>query len=235
MKLRDISEMVREIIEVSPDTLLNTDVAHALVQDIQDVQTVYRPIAATGKKAALLPWLAFSFEPFSGLIEPFNVYPARFWAMQRIHRQPSGLPELVTHVDRELPSASQPIEPDLYASFSHSSKVETLIRKTGKDPASLRFFHRGNLMLPDRATLPAEYCLPGIAEALPEGYPEDGIPGLVDVDGESVLFLGELVFYNQYRTPDRARLRNFLLNCVAVSTVARYVRERVRKSVRAAG
>mgnify|MGYP007096624697 CR=1 FL=1 len=235
MKLRDVSEVVREIIEVSSETLLNTDVAHALVQEIQDVQTVYRPIAATGRKAALQPWLAFSFEPFSGLIEPFNIYPGRFWAMQRIHKQPSGLPELVTYVDRELPGASQPIEPDLYASFSHSDKVETIIRKSGKDPVSLRFYHRGNLMQPDRTTLPAEFCLPGIGEALPEGYPEDGIPGLVDLEGESVIFLGELVFYNHFRTPDRVRLRNFLLNCVAVSVVSRYVRDRVRKSMRSAG
>ncbi|MEZ4434338.1 MAG: hypothetical protein R3F65_18190 [bacterium] len=231
MRLRDISERVREIIEVSPEALFGETTMHALVQDIQDVQTVYRPIASSGRKAQVVPWLSFSFEPFSGLIEPFNIYPGRFWGLQRIHRQPSGLPELVTHVARELPSASEPIEPDLYASFSHSPKVETVLKKAGKDPASLRFFHRGNLMLPDRTTLPAEMCLPGIESALPEGYIEDGIPGIVEMDDERLLYLGELIFYNQYRTPDRAKLRNFLLNCVAVSVVLRYVRDIVRKSM----
>ncbi len=233
MRLRDISERVREIIEVSPETLFGKNVMHALVQDIQEVQSVYRPIASGGRKAGVVPWLSFSFEPFSGLIEPFNIYPGRFWALQRIHRQPSGLPELVTHVARELPSASDPIEPDLYASFSHSPKVETVLKKTGKDPASLRFFHSCNLILPDRTKLPAEFCLPGIESALPEGYIEDGIPGLVDLDEQRMLFLGELIFYNQFRTPDRAKLRNFLLNCVAVSVVLRYVREIVRKNMAA--
>ena len=230
MRLRDVSERVREIMETAPETLFGMGVVHALVQDIRDVQSVYRPIASIGRKAGVVPWLTFSFEPFGGLIEPFNIYPGRFWALQRVHRQPSGLPELVTHVTRELPSASQLIEPDLYMSFSNSPNVETIIKRIGKEPATLRFFHHGNLMLPDRTTLPAEYCLPGIESALPEGYVEDGIPGLVELDGERRLYLGELVFYNQFRTPDRAKLRNFLLNCVAVSVVLRYVREIVRKT-----
>lgn len=231
MRLRDISEQVREAMETQSEALLGVEAAHALVQDIQDVQTIYRPIDAAGRKAGLVPWLTFSFEPFSGLIEPFNIYPGRFWAMQRIHRQPSGLPELVTHVERELPSASEPISPDLYASFSNSPKVQTVIRTLGKEPIRLQVFHKGNLMEADRTSLPAELCLPGLAEALPEGYPEDGVPGVVDLDGTPMMFLGELVFYNQGRTPDRGKLRNFLLNCVAVSVVARYVREIVRRNL----
>lgn len=231
MRLRDISERVRELIEVDPENLFGGQVSHALVQDIREVQTVYRPIATMGRKGGVVPWLTFSFDPFSGLIEPFNIYPGRFWALQRIHRQPSGLPELVTHVAREVPKASQQIHPDLYASFSNSPKVETIIKRTGKDPASLRFFHRGNLMLSDRTTLPAELCLPGIEPALPEGYVEDDIPGLVDLDDIPALFLGELVFYNGFRTPDRGKLRTFLLNCVAVSTALRYVRDIVRKNM----
>ena len=232
MRLRDISEQVRNLIESDGETLVGADSAHALIQEIRDVSMVYRPIKTSGKRSELLPWLSFSFSPFPGLIEPFNIYPGRFYAMQRIHRQPSGLPELVTHVARELPGASQPAAPDLYASFSHSPKVETVVKKAGKDPVELRFFHRGGLMLPDRSVLPAEFCLPGIGEALPEGYPEDGIPGLVEQDdGSSLIYLGELVFYNQGRTPDRRKLSNFMLNCVAVSTVARYVRGVVVKSM----
>lgn len=231
MRLREISERVREVLETQPETLFGEDAVHALVQDIQDVQTVYRPIESSGRKTDLVPWLSFSFEPFAGLIEPFNVYPGRFWALQRVHRQPSGLPELVTHVERELPSASEPIWPDLYASFSHSPKVQTIVKQSGKDPVTLRMYHRGSFMEPDRSSLPSDFCLPGIAEALPEGYPDDGIPGMVDLDGEQVIFIGELVFFNQGRTPHRGKLRNFLLNCVAVSVVSRYVRELVRKSI----
>ena len=59
-------------------------------------------------------------------------------------------------------------------------------------------------------------------------------PGVVELDGQPLMYLGELMFYNQGRTPDRARLRTFVLNCVAVATVARYVRDVVRKSLPAA-
>ena len=231
MRLREISDRLQEIMEADPEALIGGGDPHALVQEIHDVQSLYRPVASGRKKGGLVPWLTFSFEPFSGLIEPFNIYPGRFWAMQRIHKQSSGLPELVTHVTRDLPSASQPIAPDLYASFSHSPKVETIVKKDG---GTLRFFHRGNLIMPDRGTLPAERCLPGIGEALPEGYIEDGIPGLVDLDKTQLIYLGELEFYNQFRTPNRTKLRNFLLNCVSVSVVARYVRDVVHKSMPAA-
>ena len=238
MRLRDISEQVRELMEVHPEVLMGDSVAHALVQNIQDVQTLYRPTSVGGRRSALGPWLTFAFEPFNGLIEPFNIYPGRYWAMLRMHKQPSGLPELLTHIARDLPSAATHVEPDFFLSFSNSPNVDTIIRRVGKEPASLRFFHKGNLPLPDGTALPAEYCLPGISEALPEGYPDDGIPGPITPEGgETSLYLGELIFYNQFRTADRAKLRNLLLNCVAVATVARYVREHVRKAgvVSAAG
>ncbi len=235
MRLRDISELVRAHIESDPERIFGGEIVHALVQDIQQVHIVYRPISSSGKKAGTVPWLVFNFQPFDGLIEPYNIYPGRFWAMQRIQRQPSGLPELVTHVERDLPGTHNPIAPDLYTSFSHSPKVESIIKRTSKDPAALSFYHRGNLMEPDRSTLPAEQCLPEIGLALPEGYPEDGIPGLVDLDGTQVIYLGELVFYNNFRTPDRAKLGNFLLNAVAVATVSRYVRQIVKKGISAAG
>ena len=233
MRLRDIADLVQEALEADPESLFGGQVAHALVQDIREVQTVYRPVDTVGKKNDLVPWATFSFEPFGGLIEPFNVYPGRYVAMQRIHKQPSGLPELVTFIDRELPGAGTPAAPQLYTSFSNSTKVETIIKKIAAEPLTMRLFHRGALMMPDRTVLPAEYCLPGFAESLPEGYIDDGIPGLVDIDGGQALFLGELRFYNQGRTPDRPRLRNFLLNCVATATVARYVRDLVNKSLAA--
>lgn len=234
MRLRELSERIRETMENDPEGIFGMQGMHALVQDIRDVATVYRPIDTQGKRDELLPWISFSFEPFAGLIEPFNVYPGRFWAMVRVHKQPSGLPELVVHVTRELPGAQTPSAPDLHASFSNSPKVETVVKKAGKDPIQVRLYHRGALMLPDRTSLPAEYCLPGLGEALPQGFEEDGIPGVVEVDGQPLMYLGELMFYNQGRTPDRARLRTFVLNCVAVATVARYVRDVVQKSLSAA-
>lgn len=234
MRLREISELIREQIENGPEMLFADDVPHALVQDIGNVQTVYRPVAPVTRKEQVLPWLALEFMPFKGLIEPFNVYPGRFWALMRMHRQPSGLPELILHVERDLPTASSPIHPDLYVSFSNSPRVETVIQRSGKDPATLRFFHKGNLLQADRSTLPADFCLPGFQEALPDGDVEDGIPGVVDdPKWGRLIYLGDLVFYNQFRTPDRSRLANFLLNCVAVAVVARYVRDIVRKSMAA--
>lgn len=227
MRLRDISNLIRDLVEADADRFLDGSVPHALVQDVQEPQLVYRSAESTGRKSDLVPWLTYSFEPFSGLIEPFNVYPGRYWAMQRIHRQPSGLPELVTHVTRRLPSANESVAPDLYASFSHSSRVESIIKKG--EESSLLMFHRGGLMESDRSTLPRPDCIAGIAEALPEGFIEDNIPGIVDVDGEPAIYLGRLVFYNGFRTVDRVKLRTFLFNCTAVATAARYVRSQVRK------
>lgn len=226
MRLREISELVRDVLEGDPEAFLAGE-AHALIQDVQDVHTVYRPIANGRRNAKAMPWLTFSFEPFGGLIEPYRIYPGRFWALTRVQRQPSGLPELVTHVDRELASSSKAIEPNLYTSFSHSPKVQTIIEKEGKNPAMLRFFHRGALLGPDQIRLPTEACLDAIGMALPEGYVDDDVPGVVERDGERMLYLGELKFYNDFRTADRSRLRDFIFNNVATAIVARYAIEMV--------
>jgi hypothetical protein len=77
MRLRDISEVLREQIENGPEALFHGDVPHALVQDIRSVQSIYRPVAPATRKEQVLPWLALEFMPFKGLIEPFNVYPGR--------------------------------------------------------------------------------------------------------------------------------------------------------------
>jgi hypothetical protein len=231
MRLRDISERIREVLETDPARFIGGHAPHALVQDIQEVQTVYRPVVGATRSGELLPWLAFTFEPFSGLLEPFGAYAGRFWALVRMHRQPSGLPELLVHATRELPSASEAVAPDLFASFSHSPKVESIIRKRPGEDDGLLVYHSGALLDPDRTLLPAEFCLPGLAEALPEGFVEDGVPGITDLDGRKVLYLGDLVFYNGYRTADRTRLRTFVLNCVAVALVSRYVRDLVRKGI----
>lgn len=231
MRLRDISEQLRELLEGGPEALLSEGDDHALVQEVQSVQSVYRPIAAGGRKEGLVPWAAFSFMPFRGLIEPFNIYPSRFWGLVRMHKQPSGLPELVVHVARELPSASALLSPDLTVSFSNSPRVDTGIEKIGREPAILRFFHSGALTDINGKVLGAEYCLPGFTEALPEGVLDDGIPGLVASDAGQRLFLGDLVFYNGFKTVDRTKLRHFLMNCVAVAIVSRYVRDIVRRNL----
>jgi hypothetical protein len=231
MRLRDISEQIRELLEGGTEALFSDEVQHALVQEIQDVQIVYRPIAPGGRKDNLVAWTAFSFMPYRGLIEPFNIYPSRFWVLLRMHKQPSGLPELVCHVARELPSASTLLSPDLVVSFSNSPRVETAIEKAGREPAILRFFHAGTLMDSQGNALAAQYCLPGFLEALSNGDVDDGIPGLVGEGESQRLYLGDLVFYNGYKTIDRGRLRHFLMNCVAVSVVARYVRDILRKNL----
>ena len=79
--------------------------------------------------------------------------------------------------------------------------------------------------------LGAEYCLPGFNEALPQGDVDDGIPGLVAAEVGQRLYLGDLVFYNGFKTVDRGRLRHYLMNCVAVAIVSRYVRDIVRKNL----
>ena len=231
MRLRDLSNRVSEVMEGSGEALVGPETVHALVQNIDDVQTLYRNVESSGKSGGLVGWLTYSFEPFGGLIEPFSIYPARFWALQRIHKQPSGLPELITHVARDLPVPVDTLKPHVYMSFSHSPNVETSIETVEKEPAVLRFFHSGNVLETNRSVLPRDFCLPGVEQALPEGFIEDGIPGLVGEGDEQKIFMGDLVFYNQGRTPDRAKLSNFLLNNVAVGLVLRYVRDIVRKSM----
>ena len=154
MRLRDLSERVREVMDGSGETLVGADTVHALVQNIDDVQMLYRNVESAGKSGGLVGWLTYSFEPFGGLIEPFSIYPARFWALQRIHKQPSGLPELITHVARDLPVPVDTLKPHVYMSFSHSPNVETTIETVEKEPALLRFFHSGNVLETDRSILP---------------------------------------------------------------------------------
>ena len=70
MRLRDLSERVREVMDGSGETLVGADTVHALVQNIDDVQMLYRNVESAGKSGGLVGWLTYSFEPFGGLIEP---------------------------------------------------------------------------------------------------------------------------------------------------------------------
>lgn len=230
MRLRDIADRLESLIEGTAEPLLNDGVLHALIQEIRDVHMLYRPIQATGRKEQSYAWLTFSFEPFIGLIEPFNVHPGRMWSLVRMHRLPSGLPELAVSIVRDIPGTSTPVEPDLYVAFSQSPRVESVIQKVSGDADGLRLFHRGGLTDGDGGTLDRELCLPGFEVALPFGDVEDNIPGLITEGEKQMLYVGDLLFYNNYRTPDRVKVRNFVLNATAVAVVSRYVRDMVRKA-----
>jgi hypothetical protein len=230
-RLRDIADSVRE--QLAGAALANAlgDSDHALIRDVKDVQVLHRPITTAARRVKSIPWLAYSFSPFEGLIEPFQIYPGRYWAFQQMHKQPSGLPELVTHISKEFPGASQSLAPHLFTGFSHSPNIETTVVEFSEEPLTLQFFESGALSRFDRTLLPSEFCLPGIAQALPQAYLEDDIPGMHGVGDELKLYLGSLIFYNQGRTVDRARLRQYLLNLTAVSVVLRYVRDAVDKTL----
>ena len=228
-KLRELAGTVRDCMAATGELSFD-GVEHGLTQNLRDVQILYRPIRTGGKNYKAIPWLAYRFTPFLGLIEPFNIYPGEYWAFQQIHKQPSGLPELVTVVSKEFPSASHLLTPHLYAGFSNSPNIENDVITMSEDPLTLRFRHSCNLMRHDRSTLPRAACLPGIELALSQGFPEDGIPGLVEGSADMPLFLGDLVFYNQGRTVDRGRLGHFLLNNAAVAFVFRNVRDALARS-----
>tara|TARA_B100001093_G_scaffold489983_1_gene528636 strand:- start:422 stop:1132 length:711 start_codon:yes stop_codon:yes gene_type:complete len=232
--LREIASSVREQLanKALAERLICTP--HALIKDIKDVQTLHRPVITAAKRQKSIPWLAYSFTPFEGLIEPFQIYPGRYWAFQQMHKQPSGLPELITHISKEFPSASQALAPHHYVGFSNSKNIETSIKITSKEPLKLSFYHSGNLEKSDRTLLPADYCLEGLGLALSQADTADDIPGLHGEQNERSIYVGSLVFYNLGRTPNRSQLSHFLLNNAAISVVLRYVRDAVGKSLKTA-
>lgn len=227
MQLRDTADIVKATLELDLGSWFGDTAVHALVQNVRDVQSVFRPVQTTSKKQSLEPWVCFSFEPYRGIVEPFNVNPGSLYAMLRVHKQPTGVRELIVHVDRDIPTADEPIIPQFYISFSRSEKVSTILRKEGDDPFTMRIFHTMELLNVDRSKLPLELCLPGFQDTFPEGYVEDGIPGIVDLEGAQRLYVGSLQFFNQGRTLDRVSLVNCLLNAVALATAARYIRNLV--------
>ena len=74
--------------------------------------------------------------------------------------------------------------------------------------------------------------MPGIAEALAPGCEDEERAGPTDRDG-APLYVGDLVFYNGGRTPDRKKMRRFILNNISTALVARFVRDIVRKASQA--
>jgi hypothetical protein len=231
-RLRSIADSVREQLAGAalPETIGVTN--HTLIEDIRDIQILHRPIVTAAKRRKSIPWFAYSFRANEDLISPFQVYPGRYWAFQQVHKQPSGLPELVTHISKEFPSASECLEPHFYVGFSHSPNIETTVDTVGLDPLHLQFFHSGSLRLADGIVLPGDYCLPRMRHALPTALVDEDVPGINGVGDARALYLGSLVFYNHGRTADKARLRRFLLNNTATALVSRYVRDAVCKHER---
>ena len=195
--LRDIARSVYDQLANASmeEALARTE--HGLIHRIADVQTLHRPVIGAAKKHKSIPWLAYSFQPFDGLIEPFQIYPGRYWVFQQMHKQASGLPELITHISKEFPGASQALRPHLYIGFSRSENIETRLTIDDGDPLALGFFHTGRLEKADRSLFPKEECLKGAELGLGTASVDDGIPGLIDSADDPQLYLGHLTFYNQ--------------------------------------
>ncbi len=233
IRLRQIAEQLDGILSTPPgDLLASVAGEQTLLRAIEDAQVVYRRLDSPVHRGQVLPWLMFSFEPDEALLAPFKIYPDRYWVLIRMHRQTSGLPELLTHVSREQPSAEILLEPHLYVSFTQSKSTETLVDRCDDDGVvRLDYYHSASFILPDRSTLPSALCLPGMDDALGEGAVDAYVPGIVEHESHP-LYVGSLKFYNSGRTPDRRLLGKFLLNNAAVAVVARLVRDVVLKSLK---
>ena len=72
---------------------------HGLIHRIADVRRYIGQLSVQQKHKSI-PWLAYSFQPFDGLIEPFQIYPGRYWVFQQMHKQASGLPERLSYLKR---------------------------------------------------------------------------------------------------------------------------------------
>ncbi|MGC6417732.1 MAG: hypothetical protein ACON3Z_11485 [Bradymonadia bacterium] len=228
--LRDIARSVYDQLASASIAEALAQTEHGLIHRVSDVQTLHRPVIGAAKRHKSIPWLAYSFQPFDGLIEPFQIYPGRYWVFQQMHKQASGLPELITHISKEFPGASQALRPHLYIGFSRSENIETKLTIDDGDPLAIGFYHSGRLEKNDRSLLPKEQCLQGAELGLGMASIEDNIPGLLKTDDDCQLYLGHLTFYNQGRTPNRGQLCNFLLNNAAVAVVLRYVRDAISKA-----
>ena len=170
--------------------------------------------------------------PHTSLIEPFRLYSSRFVALQRIHRQSSGILELATHISSSLPGPNEVVQPHFYTSFSSSKNVETRIDEDKETADRFAFWHTGQLLSGKGEPLLSEFCLPGFESALPIVELGSDMPGVILGDGDPKgLNLGVLQFYNQGRTPDRKLVAQFLANNIAVAMVARSVSALVRKSM----
>lgn len=231
MRLREVGERLGEVMEGAWDEIMSEEPINGLIESPRPLAVTYRAATTGAKTAGSVAWHAVEFMPNSRLIDPFRLYPSRFVALQRIHRQSSGILELATHISSELPGPNDVVEPHFYTAFSSSKNVETRIEAEKDNQDSFQFWHTGAIALGEDV-LPSEFCLPGFESALPGVELGDAAPGVLHRKGDAYgLNIGDLRFYNQGRTADRKRVANFLANNIAIAMVARSVSGLVRKSM----
>ena len=232
MRLREVGECLNEVLESSWDEIMSEAPVNGLIQDPKVLPANYRVATTGAKTAGNVAWQVVEFLPHASLIEPFRLYSSRFVALQRVHRQSSGILELATHISSALPGPNDAVKPHFYASFSGSKNVETRIEEDKDHADFFSFWHSGTLTLGADEVLPGEFCLPGFESALPQVELGDAMPGVLMTDAEPTgLNIGPLRFYNQGRTPDRKLVAQFLANNIVLAMVARSVASLVKKSM----
>ena len=231
MRLREVGERLSELLESAWDEIMSEEAANGLIESPKVLPASYRAATSGAKTAGSVAWQTVEFQPHASLIDPFRLYPSRFVALQRVHRQSSGILELATHISSELPGPNDVVQPHFYTSFSSSKNVETRIKEDKDNADDFKFWHTGAI-LAGAKLLPSEFCLPGFESALATVELGDAMPGLITDNGEPKgLNVGSLRFYNQGRTPDRKRVGAFLANNIALAMVARSVSALVKKSM----
>lgn len=231
MRLREVGERLGELLEGAWDEIMSEEATNGLIESPKVLPASYRAATTGAKTAGSVAWQTVEFQPHASLIDPFRLYPSRFVALQRVHRQSSGILELATHISSELPGPNDVVQPHFYTSFSSSKNVETRIQEDKDSSDAFRFWHTGAI-LTGTDLLPSEFCLPGFESALAAVPLGDAMPGVIAENGEPKgLNVGSLRFYNQGRTPDRQRVSEFLFNNIALAMVARSVGGLVKKSM----
>lgn len=214
------------------EELLSDQPTNGLILEPQVLPACYREATTGVKNIGSVAWHVVEFLPHTSLIEPFRLYSSRFVALQRIHRQSSGILELATHISSTLPGPNAVVQPHFYTSFSSSKNVETRIKEDKDTSDKFLFWHSGQLGAGDDKPLLSDFCLPGFESALPIVELGSSMPGVILGDGEPKgLNLGTLQFYNQGRTADRKLAAEFIANNIAIAMVARSVSALVRKSM----
>ena len=232
MRLREVGERVEELIDSAWDELMLGPFSNGLLNEPKTLPACYRQATTGVKGAGSVGWQVLEFAPDASLIEPFRLYPSRYVALVRVHRQSSGILELATHISSIMPGPNESVKPHFYCSFSSSKNVETTISVGSEAPDQFSFQHTGALLDDSGQKLPAEFCLPGFESALPAVEALSNDPGLLfENDAAAGLNIGRLQFYNQGRTPDRRLIRDFIANNIALAMVARSVESLVKKSM----
>ena len=232
MRLREVGERLNEVLDSVWDEIMSVPATNGLIEAPRVLPACYREATTGVKNLGSVAWHVVEFLPHTSLIEPFRLYSSRFVALQRIHRQSSGILELATHISSTLPGPNEVVQPHFYSSFSSSKNVETRIEEDKDVADRFTFWHTGQLTSAKGQPLLSEFCLPGFESALPIVELGADMPGVMLGEGEPKgINVGNLQFYNQGRTADRKLVAQFLSNNIAVAMVARSVGALVLKSM----